>query len=206
MAAPNKRSPGRPKRGEADPKLKETILQTASRAFMEMGFEAVSLEQIAQTCGITKASIYYYFPNKAALFSEAIVRMMGNIRRLTASLMEQPLPLRTRLEQVAEGHMRQAHLEFEGLMKEAGPSLSEEQVCSIREAERLIHEEMAERFRQAMASGDIREADPMLLAYGFEAIMMMSSRDRLLARFPSPAEAAKAIVELYWYGLAPVTR
>jgi AcrR family transcriptional regulator len=43
------------------------IQQTALELFMEQGFAATSLQQIADRIGVTKAALYYHFPSKADL-------------------------------------------------------------------------------------------------------------------------------------------
>lgn len=55
---------------------REALLREAVSAFNQKGFHATTLEDIAATLGVTKAALYYYFPNKHALlfecFSEAL--------------------------------------------------------------------------------------------------------------------------------------
>lgn len=55
---------------------REALLREAVSAFNQKGFHATTLDDIAATLGVTKAALYYYFPNKHALlyecFSEAL--------------------------------------------------------------------------------------------------------------------------------------
>lgn len=43
------------------------IQQVALELFIEQGFSATSLQQIADRIGVTKAALYYHFPSKADL-------------------------------------------------------------------------------------------------------------------------------------------
>src|SRR5688572_23502684 len=104
-----KRAPGRPKATDAQMPLRAKILSTASQMFMEHGYEPVSLNMIAESAGVTKASLYYYFPNKAALFTTAIAEMMKRISSATAKILDQPGDLRTRIEHLAIRKMSQSH-------------------------------------------------------------------------------------------------
>lgn len=45
------------------------LVREAAAAFSRRGFHATSLEQIAQNLGVTKAALYYYFPNKQTLLA-----------------------------------------------------------------------------------------------------------------------------------------
>ena len=66
-----KRGPGgRPTREEAERRL-GTVLDTAMRLFLERGFEAASVEEIAKQSGVAKRFIYARYGDKAELFIAA---------------------------------------------------------------------------------------------------------------------------------------
>jgi AcrR family transcriptional regulator len=48
-------------------KTRQAVLDTARKLFLEHGFDATSLQQIADTMGVTKANVYYYFRTKIAI-------------------------------------------------------------------------------------------------------------------------------------------
>lgn len=56
----------------ASPKARQ-ILAGAKQAFLELGFEGTSVEEIARRAGVSKGTLYNYFPDKRALFA-AVVR------------------------------------------------------------------------------------------------------------------------------------
>lgn len=63
-----------PRRGRpVNEALGQTIIKAASELFVEMGFQATTLDKVAQRAKISKLSIYRHFENKEALFSAAIV-------------------------------------------------------------------------------------------------------------------------------------
>ncbi|MCA2228354.1 TetR/AcrR family transcriptional regulator [Nonomuraea aurantiaca] len=53
-----------PTRAEQAEKTRKAVLDTARRLFVEHGFDATSLQLIADTMGVTKANVYYYFRTK----------------------------------------------------------------------------------------------------------------------------------------------
>src|SRR3954452_22792226 len=59
---------GRP----ANQALGQTIVDAACELFVELGFQATTLDKVAQRAKISKLSIYRHFENKEALFSAAI--------------------------------------------------------------------------------------------------------------------------------------
>lgn len=46
------------------------ILAAAARCFMERGYAATSIDDVARSIGATKGRIYHHFPSKADLFAE----------------------------------------------------------------------------------------------------------------------------------------
>jgi AcrR family transcriptional regulator len=58
---------GRP----ANEALGQTIVDAASELFVELGFQATTLDKVAQRAKISKLSIYKHFENKEALFGAA---------------------------------------------------------------------------------------------------------------------------------------
>ncbi|RTE90152.1 MULTISPECIES: TetR/AcrR family transcriptional regulator [Bradyrhizobium] len=59
---------GRP----ANEALGQTIVDAARELFVELGFQATTLDQVARRAKISKLSIYRHFENKEALFGAAI--------------------------------------------------------------------------------------------------------------------------------------
>jgi AcrR family transcriptional regulator len=65
--------------------LPESILQAATRLFIERGFDGTSMYEIAQALGVTRTAIYYYYKNKEAI----LVALTDNITKVAAQLAEQ---------------------------------------------------------------------------------------------------------------------
>lgn len=49
------------------------ILEAARKLFLEKGFEAANLDEVAQRAGVAKGTIYRYFDSKAELYVEVLV-------------------------------------------------------------------------------------------------------------------------------------
>ncbi|MCZ1264302.1 TetR/AcrR family transcriptional regulator [Paenibacillus tundrae] len=196
------RSPGRPKAGADQASAQSKILMTASRLFMEYGYEPVSLQQIASLCGVTKASIYYHFSSKPQLFTVAITSMMAMGMQQTALRMDAPGALQERLEKVAEGRMQQSHVDTETMMREANTYLDADQLAQIREAEVRIFEVLATHFKREMDNGYLRSANPMLLAHAFTSLLMLANREGVRDMHATIADLARELVALFLDGAA----
>lgn len=65
-----------PSRDELHGAKRDALLRAAAAAFSRKGFHATSLDEIAQTLGVTKAALYYYFPNKQTLLMACFEKAM----------------------------------------------------------------------------------------------------------------------------------
>ena len=64
----------------------QKILDTAAYLFMQLGYRAVSINDIVKAAEITKPTLYYYFRDKQELFVQmAIQRLLTLNRLLTAA-------------------------------------------------------------------------------------------------------------------------
>ncbi|SEQ95337.1 transcriptional regulator, TetR family [Faunimonas pinastri] len=67
---------GRPSR-KRSLELTERILDVATAMFLEIGYEASSIDAIASIAGISKRTFYARFPSKAELFEAVVVRYIN---------------------------------------------------------------------------------------------------------------------------------
>lgn len=54
-------------------KRKEEIIELATRRFLHYGFSKTTMNEIADDAKITKANLYYYYPDKNALIKDVLV-------------------------------------------------------------------------------------------------------------------------------------
>lgn len=64
----------------------EAIVQTANRLLAEKGFESMTVDEVAASVGIAKASLYKHFPSKEELAAAAMVRLMQRTQDFLASV------------------------------------------------------------------------------------------------------------------------
>lgn len=57
---------------ESSHNKKDNIINAASSCFARYGFEKTTMDDIGHAVGLNKASLYYYFNNKEAIFTEVI--------------------------------------------------------------------------------------------------------------------------------------
>lgn len=68
---------------------KQEILQAAIRVYVDKGYSASEMGDIASQAGLAHGLVYYYFKNKKALFRELYEVMMEESRQFTKTFFEQ---------------------------------------------------------------------------------------------------------------------
>jgi len=71
----------------------EAIVQTVNRLLAEKGFESMTVDEVAASVGIAKASLYKHFPSKEDLAAAAMVRIVHRTQAFLAALPAELPPL-----------------------------------------------------------------------------------------------------------------
>ena len=71
----------------------DAIVHTVNRLLAEKGFEAMTVDEVAASVGIAKASLYKHFPSKEHLAAAAMVRIMKQAQDFLAGLPPDDAPL-----------------------------------------------------------------------------------------------------------------
>lgn len=71
----------RPRFENLDPERQKTLFEAAAEEFTAKGFDGASLNRILEKSGMSKSSLYYYFDDKADLFTTLVERSMAVLLR-----------------------------------------------------------------------------------------------------------------------------
>ncbi|MVO98498.1 TetR/AcrR family transcriptional regulator [Paenibacillus lutrae] len=200
----SRRPPGRPRSNEQGAPVSDRILYVAMHEFIRHGYDAVSMDDIAKACGVTKASIYYYYPSKAVLLTQSTIRLMNVVRTATLNILQKPLPLRQRLTEVTVNHLKATtSFEFEGFMNKIEAVLTPEQNEEMRKAEHRLLEALADAFEEAARQGEICCTDSWLAARSYMALLMVGHSKQPDGSFtyPDKTQAAVKIIDMLWNGI-----
>src|SRR5690625_5453363 len=85
---------------------REAILASGALCFMERGFSAISIDDIAERIGATKGMVYNYFDSKAELFFEIQQKGMDALFAENNPLLRADLAPQERFIAMAQAHVR----------------------------------------------------------------------------------------------------
>ena len=76
----------------------DAIIETVNRLLAEKGFEAMTVDEVAASVGIAKASLYKHFSSKEDLAAAAMVRVMQRAQAFIKTLPSMAAPKATPLD------------------------------------------------------------------------------------------------------------
>jgi AcrR family transcriptional regulator len=164
------------RRADARP---QELLEAALGVFVERGYAATRLEEVARRAGVAKATLYLYYENKLELF-KAVVRnsLIAGFDEVAKGRNGEAATARDQLAHLLTAFVRRvAESQLSGI-----PKLVIAEAGNFPEVARFYHEEVIQRGRamvvgvleRGVASGEFRRIDvgyawriviaPMLLA------------------------------------------
>lgn len=155
-------------RGE---RKRDQILQGAGEVFRAEGFGSASVDEIARRAGISKATMYRYFPDKAAIFNAYVQRELVRQTDQLLAIDFDHSALDAALHQLARGYIKFTISPFaRGIYR-----------IAVSECERFpeigqaffesgpggAHRRLAPVLAAAMERGELAQADPDAAAFQF---------------------------------------
>jgi AcrR family transcriptional regulator len=81
---------------------KEEILDVATRLFAERGYEGTSMNDVAERVGMRKASLFYHFATKDALYEAVLDRLVASLQAALEAIYVSSGTFEDRLDAVTE--------------------------------------------------------------------------------------------------------
>jgi AcrR family transcriptional regulator len=174
----------------------DCLLAQAWRLFQQRGFRGTSLDEICQACMVTKPTLYYYFPDKEALYIQALMRQLRGLRQQ----LEQPGPLSHRLEALAAHILANFATSIDHMLRDM---VHVKQPAHHALVERAFYSDLflvlVGALAQGLAAGQLRQGDTHLYAWAFLGLV------NTFAGRPEagqPGVLAHTLVEVYLRGIA----
>lgn len=81
---------------------RDRVLTLATQVILERGYQLTSMDLIARQAGVSKATLYFYFDSKEALFRAVVSHLAGDLLAAINSFTVKDLPLERALRRVGQ--------------------------------------------------------------------------------------------------------
>lgn len=189
-------SSGRPRRG----RKYAQVIAGAREVFLASGFEGASVDHIARTASVSKATLYSYFQDKRYLFLEVAIAECKNQTEMAIAEIDTARPVRDVLRDIASRMVAYLTSEFGQRVfrmcvaeSDRFPALGRE-FYETGPARVRFH--LVDYFRQAAGRGDLAIEDFDLAADQFHELCKADLFPKLvfnLQKSFAPAECARVI-------------
>jgi AcrR family transcriptional regulator len=167
--------------------LRQQLSDTATRMFLERGFDAVRVIEVAEACGVSDKTVFNYFPTKEALVLD---RLEGTVEVLRTGLAAPEVPPVEAALRILQGEL------------------------SALTAMLARHDDPAEAIGQMRRFGDLIHQTPSLRAYQSDmmdqfvavATEILAARAGMSPDDPEPQIAARALLGLWHVQAASLRR
>ncbi|HMG53392.1 MAG TPA: TetR/AcrR family transcriptional regulator [Kofleriaceae bacterium] len=182
------------------------ILEGAARLIFQSGYEATSMQEIAEACGLTKAGLYHHIKTKEALL---LAIMHYGMDMFDDMVLAKTADIVDPVARLRECMARNIALITQDASKEVTIILHEHQTLTgaardeINQRKKRYVRFLEAAFREASERGQIRAVDPTLAAFSFLGIVLWTYKwYRADGRVP-PQQLSDGMIDLFFEGLMP---
>ncbi len=148
----------------------QEILETAAQLICRNGYEATSMQRIADACGLTKAGLYHHVQSKEHLLLEIMSYGMDSFDE---QVLSRVAPIADPVQRLRECMQRHIQLVTRGRDKEITIILHEHATLTgasqaeINGRKKRYVRFLESSFAEAVREGRIRRVDPTVAAFSF---------------------------------------
>ena len=182
---------------------KDAILRTAARRFLERGFHATSLDDIAALLNITKPTLYYYVKSKDDILLQVLDVAMEQIQNAVTEAERVGVDGREQLRVFVRRYVEIMAGDFGkclvlGTVANIGDS-NDRATPTLRRIDAALSGLMA----RGVEDGSLAALHPRIGVFALFGAMHWMARWHRADGSMSPEQIAKAMLELFESGLAP---
>jgi AcrR family transcriptional regulator len=165
----------------------DRILEAAAQLFLDQGFEKTTVAQVAETAGVSRATVFWHFSDKRSLFREAFSRLIEPFRISLEKDLSAVSPAKRLREQIAvySDFVKAKQKSIDGFVRWAvdGDDLRETVITTLLD----LHQRYTGAITLTMSELVPADVDPQPLAVG---LITLLDGNMLLSLFdPSDARA-----------------
>lgn len=141
-------------------------MAAAVRLFHERGFHATSMQEIADSVGLQKGSLYHYIGGKEDLLVVIMMEAIARYNRKLADIRAMALPVRARLELAVRHHLMGIadNLAMLTIFLRESYALNPEQQELLGGEIARYNSMFEELYMEGVAAGELRPLDPKLVS------------------------------------------
>ena len=154
--------------------MREQILASAAQLFIEHGYIGLSMRQIAEAVGVTKAAIYYHFRDKEDLFLAVLEDYLERVEALIIDIQQEEFDCRDRIGLLIRRILYQP-VDQRAMIRLASQEMVHLSADSQKSFGEIYHSRFIQRIETMLEAGilegQIRVVDPRVATWSLLGMM-----------------------------------
>jgi AcrR family transcriptional regulator len=144
---------------------RSAILLSAAKLFASNGYEATSLDMIAEQMGLHKATLYHYFPSKEQVLYQCLVKSFGDLEDVLLRMEDRRIAVLQRLREfVLRLALAQNNDYGRCLVLVGSHPLELMPDDGIRQFQRRLDQAVRSLIKEGIKDGSVRDCHPGLFS------------------------------------------
>jgi len=185
--------------------LHDQILSAAKELFSTQGYHGLSMRQIAESVGVSKAALYYHFKNKEQLFLAILDAYLDEMEAMIDQVRAQEPSARGRIQRLVENILSQpvAQRSVIRLGSQELAQLSPETKDAFDLAyDKKFTGKIDAIMQEGMANGELRPLSPNLATWSLLGMMFPYFYPAHLSHLHPPVGLVEQLLTIYLDGAA----
>jgi TetR/AcrR family transcriptional regulator, mexJK operon transcriptional repressor len=180
-------------------------LLEAERLYNMGGYEAINLQTISETVGVTKAALFYHFENKQDLFSQLLEAMLLRYNQMIRASFDTHLTSEAQFLALSLQLSKQPMFDAYRYLRSEQQHLSAEQQVALQHTcNELLFLPIKQGFSAGAERGEVQAHDPSMVTSLFLSFCVLASQLRNMEKGALSKTGLKKMFAVFWHGLAQV--
>lgn len=184
---------------------RQQILLVAKQLFARQGYRGLSMREIAEAVGVSKAALYYHFKDKEQLLLAILDAYLDELETIIDGVCLECTDCRTQIQSFVEEILSQP-VEQRSVIR-----LSSQEFTQLSDPARQAfylsyHKKFIDKITamivRGMQKGEIRPMEPALVVWALLGIMYPYFYPSHVAEVMPTREVAQQISRIFWQGVA----
>jgi len=185
--------------------LHEDILAVASQLFIQQGYHGLSMRQIAEAVGVSKAALYYHFKDKEELFLAILERSLDQVASIIDEISTGQAATRQKIQDLVKNILEQP-AELRAFIRLASQEMAQLSVPARRKFNRTYHERFINKIQAILQAGiergELKPVDPSVATWALLGMMYPYFYPAHSQEVPPPREVHTQLVRIFMDGLS----
>jgi AcrR family transcriptional regulator len=188
----------------AETGLREQILQTANKLFIERGYSGLSMREISEALGVSKAALYYYYKDKEQLFQAILKAYLDEMEVAVDQIVSTPVSCQEQIRLFMRFVLTQP-AEQRATIRLASQEVAQLSLAARQEFDQIYRQKFIDKVRgilvNGMERGEFRPIPAETAVWALLGIMFPYFYPTHSAETALPSTTIDEIVTIYLNGI-----